>query len=139
AKSHNKFEKHDLQYIKLLQGGIGESDPHGFGRHGERSSFRDVAEFTANPQSPNLHQCAYCSYATTRKDNLVVHVRTHTGERPYSCSLCQARFSQKGTLTNHMNTHSDATPFVCSVCSQAFSTNRKLHYHKLKHLKNNYT
>ncbi|KAK7085199.1 hypothetical protein SK128_016905, partial [Halocaridina rubra] len=113
--------------------GIGESDPLGYGRHDERSSLRDVAELIADPLSPKLHQCPCCSYASTRKDNLMVHLRTHTGERPYSCSLCHARFGQKGTLNNHMRTHTGEKPFVCSVCTQSFARNSHLKNHMLTH------
>ncbi|KAK7075364.1 hypothetical protein SK128_016144, partial [Halocaridina rubra] len=111
---------------KLLRG---ESDALGFGRLGDRNSLRYIAELTANPQFPKLHQCSYCSFASTRKETMMVHLRTHTGERPYACLRCLARFGTQGTLYNHMKTHTGEKPFVCSVCSQAFSlkSNPELH------------
>ncbi|XP_066969979.1 zinc finger and BTB domain-containing protein 7A-like isoform X14 [Macrobrachium rosenbergii] len=80
-----------------------------------------------------LHRCNYCPYASTRKDVLATHVRTHTGERPYQCPDCLSQFAQKATLNNHMRIHAEGRPFVCSVCCQAFVHKRNLNVHMLRH------
>ncbi|XP_066969973.1 zinc finger and BTB domain-containing protein 7A-like isoform X8 [Macrobrachium rosenbergii] len=98
-----------------------------------RSSLFAAKAGIVTSASSKLHQCPYCSYASARKDNLIVHIRTHTGEKPYQCPYCPSRFVQKGTLSNHIRTHTGERPFVCSVCCQAFARNSHLKVHMLVH------
>ncbi|XP_045613961.1 protein abrupt isoform X6 [Procambarus clarkii] len=49
------------------------------------------------------HQCMVCFKIFPKKDNLVKHQRTHTGERPYSCPYCDFRGSQKSTVNRHIH------------------------------------
>ncbi|XP_013195344.1 uncharacterized protein LOC106138675 [Amyelois transitella] len=53
----------------------------------------------------SLHYCQICSKGFKDKYSVNVHVRTHTGEKPFSCSLCGKSFRQKAHLAKHYQTH----------------------------------
>ena len=47
--------------------------------------------------------CTICSYRCSRKGHLTVHLRTHTGEKPYACCKCAYRAADKSNLKKHQN------------------------------------
>ena len=63
------------------------------------------------------HQCLVCGYVAPCKSKLVIHSRSHTGDKPFSCKLCNQKFSLKGNLTKHLLTHKDIRQFQCSECN----------------------
>ena len=76
------------------------------------------------------YQCTVCLKEFTQKGNLIVHIRTHTGERPYQCDRCQKTFTQKSNLTVHLRTHTGERPFQCTVCPKAYTSSTGLQYHR---------
>ncbi|XP_066258499.1 transcription factor Ken-like [Euwallacea similis] len=53
----------------------------------------------------SLHYCSICSKGFKDKYSVNVHIRTHTGEKPFACTLCGKTFRQKAHLAKHYQTH----------------------------------
>lgn len=51
--------------------------------------------------------CGREGMAFVKRHKLLNHLRTHTGERPYSCSIqgCRKSFSRSDSLASHQRTH----------------------------------
>ena len=43
------------------------------------------------------------------------HMRTHTGDEPFTCKECGEAFSQSGHLKQHMQTHTGDKPFTLNI------------------------
>nr|CAD7395675.1 unnamed protein product [Timema poppensis] len=50
------------------------------------------------------YHCQYCGRAFSRWNALRLHIRTHTGEKPYVCEVCNRAFAQKGDMRKHCRT-----------------------------------
>ncbi|XP_041433624.1 zinc finger protein GLIS2 isoform X1 [Xenopus laevis] len=63
------------------------------------------------------HCCPTCHKSFSRLENLKIHNRSHTGEKPYMCPYegCNKRYSNSSDRFKHTRTHYVDKPYYCKM------------------------
>ncbi|KAK3537886.1 hypothetical protein QTP70_022158, partial [Hemibagrus guttatus] len=78
---------------------------------------------TTPPQTQDKSKsCEFCGKTFKFQSNLIVHRRSHTGEKPYKCQLCDHACSQASKLKRHMKTHMHKPSSVTGRSDDGLST-----------------
>ncbi|BHF72920.1 hypothetical protein SprV_0401599200 [Sparganum proliferum] len=58
--------------------------------------------------------------AFRRHYQLVLHMRIHSEEKPFTCNRCQQRFLSSENLRRHQRHHLGVKPYTCPECQKSF-------------------
>ncbi|CAI6348441.1 unnamed protein product [Macrosiphum euphorbiae] len=113
AKKYNRRSHHANGKTKQSAGGgtgtsiAGSGGGVGGGGGGPASASGDDQPAGHPPakKERSLHHCHICSKGFKDKYSVNVHIRTHTGEKPFMCTVCGKSFRQKAHLAKHQHTH----------------------------------
>lgn len=98
------------------------------------SSLISLLRLNERARPPRSFACPFCGKCVRSKENLKLHVRKHTGERPFACLFCGRAFGGKSDLTRHLRIHTGERPYHCEMCGKCFARADYLSKHLTTHI-----
>ena len=77
-------------------------------------------------------QCPECN-KDLKKNNLMDHLRMHTGDKVFVCRLCHRGFISSVTLRRHLLGHFGCQDCTCEICGKSYKKQSTLEQHLTIH------
>ncbi|XP_072452210.1 zinc finger protein ZFPM1 isoform X2 [Chiloscyllium punctatum] len=98
----------------------------------QKSTSTPTEEKLKDP-SPHERICPFpqCNKSCPSASSLEIHVRSHSGERPFVCLICLSAFTTKANCERHLKVHMDTLNGICHGCGFVSATRDILYNHLL--------
>jgi len=110
------------------------SDDHGDEWQPSRKAKKPKKNGTAT-DSGDFYKCDQCDKSYRSKSRLIIHQRSHTGEKPFMCSYCSRTFtSREYQMIHERRLHGDKSkPYSCTTCDKTYEDKFQLDIHMRSH------
>nr|XP_037864084.1 zinc finger protein ZFPM1 isoform X3 [Chlorocebus sabaeus] len=100
-------------------------------RQGAGSPAAAAADEKPKETYPNERVCPFpqCRKSCPSASSLEIHMRSHSGERPFVCLICLSAFTTKANCERHLKVHTDTLSGVCHSCGFISTTRDILYSH----------
>ncbi|NXA03365.1 ZN217 protein, partial [Sapayoa aenigma] len=88
-----------------IEGGSEDGSEDGLPETIHLDKNEDSLERTKVKTLGTSRECSYCGKYFRSNYYLNIHLRTHTGEKPYKCEFCEYAAAQKTSLRYHLDRH----------------------------------
>ena len=75
------------------------------------------------------YSCDECDFSCYDASNLRIHLRIHSGEKPFICDRCSHGFTKKSDLTRHQRKPCKYF-YECPKCLRVFHVLQQFQYHR---------
>lgn len=77
------------------------------------------------------YECHLCKKSfRLNKASMMIHMRVHSGNKPFGCGECFKHFTNRSSLNTHMKLHAGLRLFRCSNCHVGFSHEEERNAHE---------
>ena len=101
-----------------------------------RKEFDDKKKFEIHVRKHSgikPYVCDICQREFSQSSNYHKHLRQHNNEKSHKCPICSRGFNDSSNLQSHIRTHTGERPFVCDVCGRGFNQSTTLQMHLRTH------
>ena len=118
-KTDLKFKIEDLTKVKSEEPVMIEIDL-------AMENKKDSKKVKSAENVTTANECDICGKQIKSPCQMIAHMMSHSGKKPFECKICGKMFSFSWDLRQHEKLHENENNYKCKICPKVFKTKQYL-------------